>query len=538
MTSHPTVAQRLGRVLELVTRQSGRVAPTSDYGSLLLGRVGERPARRRVRIQTILTVFMLTANLAGIGIAVLLVVVVFPEPNAVSDVPLWVPAILAPAYAVVALIFGAWWIHIRTINDLRWAIEGRAPTPADQRKTFLTPRRIADTHTVLWLLGALLLTTVYGMYDTDFIPRLALAVPFCGLLVATAAYLFTEFALRPVAAQALAAGRPPHRLTQGVMGRTMTVWMIGSGLPMILFALTALFSLLLRNLTQRQLEVAILIAAPAAAAVGFLLMWISAWLTATPVRAVRGAMRQVEEGNLDARLVVFDGTELGELQRGFNSMVAGLRERERVRDLFGRHVGREVAAAAEQQHPRLGGEERHVAVLFVDVVGSTKLVSSRPPKEVVGLLNRFFTVVVEEVDEHGGLVNKFEGDATLAIFGAPVILDKPEDKALAAARAIAGRLEREVPECPARIGVAAGQVVAGNVGARERFEYTVIGEPVNEAARLAELARSEPQRVAASASTVEAASEAEQQFWRVGKQVRLRGWDQRIRIATLIREHR
>lgn len=505
-----------------------------DFGSFLLGRFGEDPARRRVRIQTILTVFILAANLVGIGLATLLVVVIFPEPSAVHDVPRWIPAVLAPVYVLAALIFGAWWIQGRTVRDLRWAIDGRVPTPADQRVTFLIPKRIADVHTVLWVTGAALLTAAYGTHDTDFIPRLGLAVPFCGLLVATSVYLFAGFALRPVAAAALAAGHPPHRLVQGIMGRTMTIWMISSGLPMILFGMTALFSLLLRNLTQRQLEVSILIAAPAAAVVGLLLMWVSAWLTVTPVRAVRAALREVEEGNLDAHVVVFDGTELGELQRGFNSMVEGLRERERVRDLFGRHVGREVAAAAEQRRPTLGGEERHVAVVFVDVVGSTKLVTSRPPKEVVELLNRFFAVIVEEVDRHNGLVNKFEGDAALAIFGAPVELDSPEDDALAATRAIARRLKIEVPECPARIGVAAGEVVAGNVGARERFEYTVIGEPVNEAARLAELARSEPSRALASAGTLEVASEREQRFWRLGRPVRLRGYDDRVQIASLV----
>lgn len=534
MSAHPTLAQRLGRILERLTRQSSRLSRSPDYGSLLLGRVGESPVRRRARIQTILTVFILAMNLIGIGLAVMLVVVVFPEPDAVHDVPIWVPAVLAPAYALAALTFGAWWIHVRTVRDLRWAIDGRTPTTKDQRAAFLTPKRIADVHAVLWAVGGVLLTVAYGRYDTDFIPRLGLAVPFCGLLVATSVYLFTEFALRPVAAEALAAGHPPNRLVQGVMGRTMSVWAISSGLPMILFGLTALFSLLLRNLTQRQLEVSILIAAPAAAVCGFLLMWVSSWLTVTPVRAVRDALREVERGNLDTELVVFDGTELGELQRGFNSMVEGLRERERVRDLFGRHVGREVAAAAEQQLPRLGGEERHVAVVFVDVVGSTKLVTTRPPKEVVDLLNRFFAVIVEEVDRHGGLVNKFEGDAALAIFGAPVELDAPEDDALAATRAIARRLKLEVPECPARIGVASGEVVAGNVGAKERFEYTVIGEPVNEAARLAELARSEPSRAVASAAVIDAASEREQRFWRLGRPVRLRGYDERVQIASLL----
>ena len=212
-------------------------------------------------------------------------------------------------------------------------------------------------------------------------------------------------------------------------------------------------------------------------------------------------------------------------------MVDGLRERERIRDLFGRHVGREVAAAAEQQRPKLGGEERHVAVVFVDIIGSTQMVTGRPAVEVVELLNRFFAVIVEEVDRHHGLVNKFEGDAALAVFGAPMSLEHPEDEALAAARAIAERLDNEVPECQAGIGVASGQVVAGNIGAKQRFEYTVIGEPVNEAARLCELAKSTPSRLVASSDTVSNATESERARWSFGDTVTLRGHDQPTRLA-------
>jgi len=230
--------------------------------------------------------------------------------------------------------------------------------------------------------------------------------------------------------------------------------------------------------------------------------------------------------------VVFDGTELGELQRGFNAMVDGLRERERVRDLFGRHVGREVALAAERERPKLGGEERCVAVVFIDIVGSTQLVTSQPATDVVALLNRFFAIIVEEVDRHCGLVNKFEGDATLAVFGAPNRLDSPEDQALAAARTIADRLANEIPECQAGIGVAAGQVVAGNVGAKERFEYTVIGEPVNEAARLCDLAKSHPSRLLASAETLDGVNEKERARWTLGETVTLRGHDQPTRLAS------
>jgi adenylate cyclase len=316
------------------------------------------------------------------------------------------------------------------------------------------------------------------------------------------------------------------------MGRTMTVWLLGSGVPMIGILVTGVFALSLQNLTETQFAVAVMIIAVLALGFGFILMWLLSWLTATPVRVVRAALKRVEQGDLDCNVVVFDGTELGELQRGFNSMVAGLRERERVRDLFGRHVGREVAAAAERDKPQLGGEERYVGVVFVDIVGSTQLVTSRPAAEVVQLLNRFFAVVVEEVDRHCGLVNKFEGDAVLAVFGAPNHLDRPEDQALGAARAIARRLDSEVPECPAGIGVTAGKAVAGNVGAKERFEYTVIGEPVNEAARLCELAKSEPGRLLASSDTVNAASESERARWSLGETVTLRGHDQPTQLAA------
>ncbi len=278
------------------------------------------------------------------------------------------------------------------------------------------------------------------------------------------------------------------------------------------------------------------------------------------MRVVRAALKRVEQGDLRGDLVVFDGTELGELQRGFNAMVNGLRERERVRDLFGRHVGREVAAAAERERPQLGGEDRHAAVVFVDIVGSTQLVDNQPAAHVVKLLNWFFAIVVNEVDRHHGLINKFAGDAALAIFGAPNRLDRPEDAALAAARAIADRLANEMPEVQAGIGVAAGQIVAGNVGAKQRFEYTVVGKPVNQAARLCELAKSHPARLLASSDTLHAASETEARLcelakshparllassdtlhaaseterahWSLGETVTLRGYHQPTQLAS------
>jgi adenylate cyclase len=531
MVAKTTAAQRLGRFLERVTRQSGRLG-TPAYGSWLLGRESENQRHRRVRIQIILTVFIIATNLLGIAVVTLMVTVAFPIPDVFAPDARWITSTVTPAYVVAALAIGVVWATRRLVNSLRWAIEEKTPTRADQRNTFLAPGRLTRVVLFLWGLATVLFTTLYGLVNTDYIPKYLLAVSFSGIVVGTCCYLFTEFALRPVAAQALAAGRPPRRLAPGIIGRTMAVWLFGSGVPLVGILLAAVFVLSLRNMTQTQFAFAVMILAAVALIFGFLLMWILSWITATPVRVVRAALKRVEDGDLNASVVVFDGTELGELQRGFNEMVRGLRERERVRDLFGRHVGREVAAAAEQQQLQLGGAECHVAVLFVDVIGSTQLVAGMAPAEVVKLLNRFFAVIVDEVDRHHGLLNKFEGDGALAVFGAPVPLERPENEALAAARTTARRLRDEVPECPAGIGVAAGQVVAGNVGAYERLEYTVIGEPVNEAARLCELAKSTPRRLLASADTVRAAADGERRDWELGDEVVLRGHDQPTRLAT------
>jgi adenylate cyclase len=532
MKSDRTLAQRLGRVLETVTRQSGRLPDTPEYGSWLLGRVSESQSRRRIRIQAILTAVVLVANMIGIGVALLVITVAFPLPNVFAPDVRWITFILAPAYVAGALVVGIFWATRRVIKNVRWAIEERKPTVTEQRNTFFAPWRLTRVLLALWGLGTVVLTTAYGVVDPNYIPKVILGVSFPGIVVSASSYLLTEFALRPVAAQALEAGRPPRRIAPGIMGRTMTVWALGSGVPVLGILLAAIITLTLHNVTPTQFTVAVMILALFALIFGFLLMWILSWLTATPVRVVRSALERVERGDLRSNLVVFDGTELGELQRGFNSMVTGLRERERLRDLFGRHVGREVAAAAERARPKLGGEERHVAVIFVDIIGSTSLVTGHPAAEVVTLLNRFFAIIVDEVDRHHGLVNKFEGDACLVVFGAPLRLDHPEDEALAAARAISERLAAEVPECEAGIGVAAGTVVAGNVGAHERFEYTVIGEPVNEAARLCELAKTVPSRLLASSAAVRGATETEAAHWSLGDTVTLRGYDEPTTLAS------
>ena len=147
----------------------------------------------------------------------------------------------------------------------------------------------------------------------------------------------------------------------------------------------------------------------------------------------------------------------------------------------------------------------------------------------MALLNEFFRIVVDVVNRHGGFVNKFEGDAALAVFGAPRSHRDGAGAALVAARQLRDELVGAFRCTGFGIGVSAGLVFAGDVGARERLEYTVIGDPVNEAARLSELAKSQEGRVVASERAVRSAHDPE--GWDIGELVALRGRTTPTRVA-------
>ncbi|WP_344901496.1 adenylate/guanylate cyclase domain-containing protein [Actinomadura meridiana] len=349
----------------------------------------------------------------------------------------------------------------------------------------------------------------------------------------TIVYLLSERLLRPAAALVLAAERPRRVRLPGVTTRVMLAWTLGTAIPVFGLICVAVAALAAPDINVTQLAVTILGVGGAALVAGVYVIYMATRAIADPIRAVRRGMAQVERGDLGAEVAVYDASEVGQLQAGFNHMVAGLRDHERLRDLFGRHVGEEVAdLALEHGDITLGGETREVAVLFVDLTGSTRLADTRTPDEVVGLLNRFFGVVVAVVAGHGGWINKFEGDAALAIFGAPTQLEDSAGGALGAARELAVRLRAEVPMLDAGIGVSAGPVVAGYIGAEERFEYTVIGDPVNEAARLSDMAKGTRGRVLASAAVLDLAHLAEADEWDLGRAVKLRGRSRPTRLGT------
>jgi len=205
--------------------------------------------------------------------------------------------------------------------------------------------------------------------------------------------------------------------------------------------------------------------------------------------------------------------------------VEGLRERQRLADLFGRHVGTEVAQQAIEQRSGVDSEQREASVLFVDLIGSTALAEVLSPHEVVRTLNAYFDAVVRVVSAEGGWVNKFEGDGALCVFGAPATQPDHAARALRAARSLHQALADLAPQFPgldAAIGVSSGTLVAGNVGTETRYEYTVIGRPVNEAARLTDLAKDRAGRVVASQGAADRAGDELNRWVSLGT-VALRG---------------
>ncbi|GAB10213.1 adenylate cyclase [Gordonia araii NBRC 100433] len=483
-----------------------------DYGSVLLGSSTDSQLHKRIRTQTLLTTAIVMANVIGIAAAVVLATVGIPVPSVFRSELWWVNFLVVPIYIACALVVGVGWGTYSTVRDLRWAIRGDKATALDAKRARRAPWRLVAMQSTLWAGGTALLTPLYGIADPQLIPKILFIVGFSGTVVVAISSMLIEFILRPAEAELLAAGFTTGRRMR-LRGRAIAAWLVGSGVPIIGILLVGLFTVIFGNMRKQDLVVSVWVIGGVALFTGLLLTVLSTTSVVGPVRSVQEGMRRVRAGDTDVDVLVYDGSELGDLQIGFNTMVRGLRERERIRDLFGRHVGQEVADAALRHDPELGGSEQVVATMFIDVIGSTTLAATRTPTETVSILNRFFGVIVDAVEEHQGLVNKFEGDAVLAIFGAPMHLPDPAGAALATARAIAEALPVEVPELDAGIGVGFGPAVAGNVGAIERFEYTVIGDPVNESARLSELAKRDPRRPLASEVAVSAASPAEAAHW-------------------------
>ena len=393
-----------------------------------------------------------------------------------------VNGLVAAGYVILAVPIGAL-IGTRWLAGLRdWLKSDRAPTEVEQRIVLLAPLRLFALQVAMWLGAAV----VFGVLNLTYSGRLALwvssAVVLSGLTTAACAYLLSERALRPIASRALSEGAEPPLPGPGVATRFLLAWGLGTAIPVTGVLIIGIAFLAGTEATGTDLAVGMVVLGGGALTVGFMAILLAARATIAPVNAVRHALTEVRDGELDVQVPVYDGTQIGDLQLGFNQMVHGLSERQRIREALGAYVDPDVAEQILEEGTDLSGESVDVTVLFVDVRDFTGFAESREAEEVVATLNRLFERIVPIVHEHGGRVDKFTGDGLLAVFGAPRRLDDHADRALAAAREIQEAAE-ELGDLELGIGLNSGEVVAGNIGGGGRLEFSVIGDVVNVAAR-------------------------------------------------------
>ena len=238
-----------------------------------------------------------------------------------------------------------------------------------------------------------------------------------------------------------------------------------------------------------------------------------------PLRELRSSMDRIRNGDLDVNIPVVSSDEIGNMAEGFNRMVAGLRERDFIRDTFGSYLSPEVVSEilSSPAGVNLGGELRDVTILVADLRGFTSLAANVGPEAVVNILNRFLEKMVDIITRYGGTIDEFTGDGILAFFGAPRLMtdaptravqcsiemqnvmhtlneelqsdliagkEKPEDRnPVNAGNSFAGQLTL-------RMGIAInkGQLIVGNIGCEQRRKYGAVGTPINVAFRIEKLA--------------------------------------------------
>src|SRR4029079_2028821 len=208
-----------------------------------------------------------------------------------------------------------------------------------------------------------------------------------------------------------------------------------------------------------------------------------------PIQALRIAMARVADGDFAVRVPVRSTDELGELNQRFNHMVEDLQRAARARELFGRYVSPAVAKEALQRGLRLGGEIVQATGMFVDLRGFTALTTRMAAAQVVGLLNEYYTVVQRVTEREGGIITQFLGDGIVIVFGGPLRpLPDHADRAREAAASLTRVFLSNPPTAGMRletgIGICTGDMIAGNIRAGERLIYTIVGDAVNQAARL------------------------------------------------------
>ena len=356
----------------------------------------------------------------------------------------------------------------------------------------------------IWLSAATLYPLVYWVIDAGgYVMLQSFLISFhTGLITTTVAFFVFEFVLQRRVF--------PFFFPEGGIYAVSGIFRISirARLIAMLFAcnLIPFFSILtyLWQATQSGRQAAVILQELKAALVNqmFIFIGVGLWVTflvssnlTRPLQEIIKVLRKVREGRFDEKVRVASNDEIGYTGDVINEMSEGLRERDFIKDTFGKYVTQEIRDEILAGKVSLDGELKDVTVLFADLRNFTPMVEKTPPKEVVRIINSYFREMDEAIKQYHGLVLHYIGDEIFAVFGAPLFRENHPVLAVQAAREMQHRLhavnlaleQAGYPRLSHGIGIDTGQVLAANIGSPDRLSYTLVGDTVNVASRLQEL---------------------------------------------------
>jgi adenylate cyclase len=447
-------------------------------------------------------------------------------------VPYWVLVVCNVALvigwnAAVHYVVGPAWTRalLRPVAD--YLASDRPPTERELRSLVGQPLKLAMANTGGWVIACALEATLNMgfMYKPGDWPvfRFSVAILLCSYAAGLFGMVRLEREMRPVFARAFRDADVPITRFHSVRTRLGLVWGMAGPVPFIAIsdAVTGLNAQQMLLIRPGVYQLCALTALS-----GAIITRAGARSIIEPVTELEQAMHRVAGGDLDLSVVADRPGELGAVQAGFNRMVEELRTQRTLEALFRRHVGSEVAARALEHGLVMTGERRAASIVSVRVELATGFAT---PTERIAVLNDVYETIVTIVNDERGWVNKMSESGAMCVFGPLADDDDHATGSLRTARRLQQALAG-VEAVKASVGVATGEVVAGNVGAFDRHEYTVIGAPANAAARLADLAASHPERVLAAQACVDAAAAREGATWRADGLKTLRGWPEPVMV--------
>jgi adenylate cyclase len=335
----------------------------------------------------------------------------------------------------------------------------------------------------------------------DLPMHLGISLLIAALITVTQALFSVELLVQKLLWPVLFANARPSQ-SQGVfsltLGRRGLMWAISAGVcPIASLLLLGWADDAGKTINWFRLSVGAM-----GVAFGLLSAWLLFRLIADPVKALRDAAHSVAQGNLHTRVDLLRADEFGPLIDEFNHMIDEMREKQRLAETFGLHIGQQAAKQILAADPGLGGQLKDITVLFCDIRNFTARCAITDPKQIVSMLNLFLTQMVRIVEQdHQGMVNKYLGDGFMAMFGAGAsaqsTVARDAQAAVLAGRAMTQQLQGinqqliELGYAPVAIGIGihTGEAIVGNIGSQQRLEYTAVGQTVNLAARIESLTK-------------------------------------------------